>query len=293
MNITGQSAFRGLLAFFIILLMMPLGHAFVVLMERHLDGIMLKLSAFLLGFLGIVIAVVGNRLKGEAMCILAGAFGAILLWGGWVEFIYISYGRSLSVPALMNGGEILTKPEYRMMPSALPFAIITLIMYTWWIPSNWGAIRIFRKWLGIRVPEKWAGKNSESMSTFINLLLLIWWAYLILLVEFDRDILGESNPITLGFAALCLCVAVILLIRSLKSPTWGSALRQAIVTVCVLWTFVEVMIKVKLFTEIWIYPEHYIVEMILIVVAFVVAIFVMAYLGHSNLRKTKKSTDEC
>lgn len=283
-EMTRQSIIRGSLAFFIILLMMPLGHAFVVLMGRHLEGAGLKTGAFLLGLAGVLIAVLGNRMRGEAMQVLAGAFGAILFWGAWVEFIFISYAKSLHVPPLMNGDVILTKPEYLMMPSTLPFAVLALIMYVYWAKTDWGLIKLFRKWLKITPITSGKGRN-ESIKAFIDLLLLIWWAYLILLVEYDPELLGERHPVTLVFASICLIAAIILFVRSLRAPTWASALRQAIVTVCVLWTFVEVMIRLKLFTEIWIYPENYIVEMICIAVAFVVAIFIMARLGHRNIKR--------
>lgn len=281
---TRQSITKGLLAFFIILLMMPLGHAFVVLMGKNLTGLSLKLSAGALGLVGIIIAVLGNRLKGEAMQILCGAFGAILFWGAWVEFIFISYAHSLHVPPLMDGERMLTKPEYLMMPSTIPFAILALIMYVYYAQSDWLAIKYIRKWLGVG-NKRIIASQCGSVSAFIDLLLLIWWAYLILLVEYDPELLGEKHPVTLGFATICLIGGIILFVRSLRSPTWASALRQGIVTVCVLWTFIEVMIRLKLFTEIWIYPEKYVTEMILIVCAFIISIYAMAYMGHKKLRK--------
>ena len=280
-----KSATKGILSFFIILFLMPLGHAFVVLMARHLEGFALNMSAFALGASGIAIAVLGNRLRSKAMQILAGAFGAILFWGSWVEFMYISYGQSLHVPPLVIEGEVYTKPEYLMMPSAIPFAALSLIMYTYMAHTNWGVILILRKWLGIK-QDGIFNRTGESISAFIDLLLLIWWAYLILLVEFDPGLLGLKHPVTMIFATICLISGLILLVRSLNAKTWASALRQAIVTVCVLWTYIEVMIKLRLFTEVWIYPEKYVIEMILLVFAFVTVLFVIAFLGHRGIKSS-------
>lgn len=281
---TRQTVTKGLLSFFIILLMMPLGHAFVILMGRYLAGTTLAICAGLLGACGICLAVAGNNLRGEAMKILCGAFGAVLFWGSWVEFIYISYGASLHVPPLMDGVEIYTKPEYLMMPTSIPFAVLALIMYVFYADSNWGAIVIIRKWLGLSLKNETNPRN-QSVRAFIDLLVLIWWAYLILLVEFDPALLGIKHPVTMIFATICLIVGLILFVRSLSAKTWASALRQAIVTVCVLWTYIEVMLKLKLFTEIWIFPEKYVVEMLLMAGAFVVAIFLMAHLGHRQIKK--------
>lgn len=264
--------------------MMPLGHAFVILMRNHLEGNTLIFAAIALGLVGIYIAIIGNRAHGQAMRILSGAFGAILFWGAWVEFIFINYASALHVPPLMDGERILTKPEYLMMPVTIPFAVLSLIMYIYWADTRWGAIKYLRKLLGVH-PGQTARRSSDSVCAFVDLILLIWWAYLILLIEYDPDILGERHPVTLAFAAVCLVVGIILFVRSLRAPSWASALRQAIVTVCVLWTFIEVMIRLRLFTEIWIYPEKYVVEMILIVVAFATAIGMMAYFGHKNIKK--------
>lgn len=284
---TKQSVLRGLLSFLAILLMMPLGHAFVILLGKHLEGSALAISAILLGLAGIIIAITGNRLRSEAMQVLTGSFGAILFWGAWVEFIYISYGQSLQVPPLMEGDTVLTKPEYLMMPTSIPFAVLAFIMYIYLAETRWGLILLFRKWLRIN-PDNVARHVVNSVRAFIDLLLLIWWAYLILLVEFDRGFLGERHPVTMIFATICLVCGLILLIRSLKAPTWASGLRQAIVTVCVLWTYIEVMIKLKMFTEIWIYPERYFVEMIMLLVAMVSTLFIIAYMGHKGIKKHGK-----
>lgn len=282
-----RSALRGFLAFFIILMMMPLGHAFVVLMERNMEGATLKTAAFVLGLGGITIALCGNRLRSAAMQVLAGAFGAILFWGAWVEFSYICYGQSLHVPPLMHDGAVYTKPEYLMMPSSAPFTVLALIMYVFMARTNWGVILLIRKYLGIKV-DLHDSNRDESVGAFIDLLLLIWWTYLILLVEFDPGIFGVRHPVTMIFATVCLVGGLILFVRSLSAPNWASALRQAIVTVCVLWTYVEVLLKMKLFTEIWIYPEKFVVPMVLMVIAFIAAIWLMAYFGHKNLKKKEK-----
>lgn len=286
-GITGKSATRGFIAFMTILLMMPLGHAFVVLMERNLTGTALNTCAFFLGLFGIVIAVAGNRCKGEAMRVLAGAFGAILFWGAWVEFVYISYSRSMNVAPLMLNGEIYTKPQYLMLPSSLAFAALSFIMYVYMADTKWGVVVGLRRWLGIDSSLLKRG-TGESLQAFIDMVLLIWWAYLILLVEFDPSLCGARHPVTMITSTVCLVCGLILFVRQLGSSTWSSALRQSIVTVCVLWTYIEVMLKLKLFTEIWIYPEKYVVETILMIVAFVAFIWIMAFMGHKNIRKKRE-----
>lgn len=260
------SVVRGTLSFIFILLMMPLGHAFVVLMSHYLSGWALTSSAVALGVLGVVGAVVADKMTNRDIATAIGAFGGVLVWGGWVEFIYMTYARGLGVPPLVEGGEVVTKPEYLIMPTALPFAIIAFIMMVFGGHTSWGVVRWLRCRLRITVVD--SGRSS-GLWTLIELVLLIWYAYLVLLIMYDKDILGDRHPVTIGFAFICLAVAIELFVRQLRLATWSSALRASVVTVCVLWTFIEVMIRLGLFTEIWVHPADYLTEMILIAVAFV------------------------
>ena len=49
----------------IVLLMMPLGHALMILMEHFLEPTTLHYSAFLMGFVGLVITIAGVFVKGD------------------------------------------------------------------------------------------------------------------------------------------------------------------------------------------------------------------------------------
>lgn len=49
----------------IVLLLMPLGHALMILMEHFLEPTTLHYSAFLMGFVGLVITIAGVFVKGD------------------------------------------------------------------------------------------------------------------------------------------------------------------------------------------------------------------------------------
>lgn len=49
----------------IVLLLMPLGHALMILMEHYLAPTVLHYSAFAMGFLGLVITIWGVFVKGD------------------------------------------------------------------------------------------------------------------------------------------------------------------------------------------------------------------------------------
>lgn len=272
---TGQTITRGVLSFLIILLLMPLGHAFVIIMEHNLDGNALNVTALILGLLAVVSAFAANRLKNKGLSTALGALTGVVIWGSWVEFIYITYAESVGVTPLIADGEIITKPEFLIMPTALPFAAVTLVMYVFGNSRRWGLVNTLRRWLGIEVHPNSGRYNATG--AMIDLVLLVWYTYLILLVCFDPSILGVRHPVTLSIATLCLVISIVLFVRSLKARSWACALSQSIVTVCFLWTFVEVLIKLRFFKEIWIHPADYVFEMVLILIAFAASISFMVY----------------
>ena len=78
----------------IVLLLMPLGHALMILMEHFLEPTTLHYSAFLMGFVGLVITIAGVFVKGDTRQTCFGLAGALLFWTGWVEFLFATAHRS-------------------------------------------------------------------------------------------------------------------------------------------------------------------------------------------------------
>ena len=81
----------------IVLLMMPLGHALMILMEHFLEPTTLHYSAFLMGFVGLVITIAGVFVKGDTRQTCFGLAGALLFWTGWVEFLFAYFAQRFGV----------------------------------------------------------------------------------------------------------------------------------------------------------------------------------------------------
>ncbi len=69
----------------IILLLMPLGHALMIIMEHTLEPTMLHYSAFAMGFVGLIVTICGVFVKGDTKQTCYGMTGALLFWTGWVD----------------------------------------------------------------------------------------------------------------------------------------------------------------------------------------------------------------
>ena len=117
-----KSVLTGITSFLVVLFTMPLGHALMIFMEHVLSSTALHYAAFTMGAVGLVMVIIGVFAKGDTRQTLWGLFGGLLFWTGWVEFIYVYYAHRYEVQPLLNAaGEVVTKPEYLIMPSSFGF----------------------------------------------------------------------------------------------------------------------------------------------------------------------------
>ena len=69
-------------AFLVVLLLMPLGHAMMVLMEHFMTTELLHYSAFVMGLVGLIVTISGVFVKGDTRQTIFGIVGAMLFWSG-------------------------------------------------------------------------------------------------------------------------------------------------------------------------------------------------------------------
>ena len=80
--------------------------------------------------------ITGVFAKGDTQQTLWGLFGGLLFWTGWIEFIYVYYAHRFGVQPLIVDGEVVTKPEYLIMPSSFGFWIMFMLLYLFNIKSG-------------------------------------------------------------------------------------------------------------------------------------------------------------
>ncbi|WP_459189763.1 hypothetical protein ACGE0T_06740 [Parabacteroides sp. APC149_11_2_Y6] len=275
------SPWTGILSFIIVLFMMPLGHAAMILMEKILGHNLLYLAALLLGVIGVGLLVLGIYSKKEITATFAGLFGGMLVWTGWVEFAYVYYANRYGVQPLIENGEIVTKPEYLIMPSSVGFWAIIMLFYIFSIKSNC----VLFTWIQDKLHYGTAKKavldeqqvsrlqpvvRNHAMTTFMEMNIIMWTCYIVLLFVYDERFFGDHHPVTSIIAFGSLAWSIYLFVKLLKIKKLGYAIRYAIPTVIIFWTFVEIMGRWDMLKEIWVEPSHYWMEMTVMLVAFVV-----------------------
>lgn len=293
-------------SFLIVLLLMPLGHALMIMMEHLFSTTALHYCAFAMGFVGLAITIAGVFVRGDARQTCYGVVGAMLFWTGWVEFLLGYYAWRYGVHCDLVGSGIVetateycngivthrsftingrplaefshdelkslrgSRPEYLIMPATFGMWMMFLVMYVFCTQTGCDFIRWIQKHCGVKGNvDLRPMAHHPSIVVFMEWNIMMWGVYLLLMFCYDPVFLGESHPVTYLVAALCLIGSALMFKKQLRISSWGKNIRMAVATVIVFWTFVEVAARNGFFSEIWVDPLHHVVEMVVILVVFV------------------------
>lgn len=265
---------KALISFLFVLLLMPLGHALMIIMEKVLPTSFLHTASFIMGFFGILLVIWGVFVKKDLTQTILGLIGGLLFWTGWVEFLFQYYAqRHQVVPEIVNG-EVVTKPEYLILPASFGFWAMIMLMYLFSAKTgcnfiNWCQKAIFRKQKTKIVAHPMT--RHVSVITFMELNMILWTSYLLLMFCYDPHFLGDHHPLTFIIGGICFLSALLMLIRQTRIASWGHNIRFSIATVIIFWTPVEILGRIDFFKEIWVHPLDYKMPMIVIFLTFMVA----------------------
>ena len=245
----------------LVLFTMPLGHAAMILMEHYLSTGVLHVCAFLLGLAGLSVTVAGVFVKGDLKQTLCGLFGGLLFWTGWVEFLFQYYADRYGMQPYVDEltGKV-TQPEYLILPATFGLMMMFMLLYLFSIRSgcnffNWCQKKLFGSRRDIIVARPVT--RHTSIVTFMELNLMMWACYVLLMFCYDSRFLGDTHPVTLAIAVGCLVGAMFIFLKQLRIASWGANIRMSIATVLTFWTFVEVLGHIGIMKEIWVEPmEH-------------------------------------
>ena len=263
---------RTIASFVLVLFTMPLGHALMILMEKFMDPVAVHYAGFTMGFVGLIMVIVGVFVKGDTRQTLWGLIGGLLFWTGWVEFLFLYYARRYGVPPEIEHGVVVTKPEYLILPATFGMWVMTMLMYVFSTRNGC----LFITWLQ---KVLFRGRRNQivvrpmtrhtSIVTFMEVNMMLWAFYLLLMFCYDKNFLGDHHPVTFLVGLGCLVGSIFMLKRQLHLAAWGANIRMAIATVIVFWTPVEILGRINFFKEFWGQPEKYALPMLIILLVFI------------------------
>ncbi|MFT4644739.1 MAG: hypothetical protein ACI8ZX_001146 [Planctomycetota bacterium] len=250
----------GIVSFIIVLLFMPLGHSLMILNEK----IFIEYKywgAFTIGLLGVVLLAFSlSQTVKNSISTLLGLLAGIFVWTGWIEFSFVWIAEKLNIPALIENGEVVTKPEYLIMPSSIGllgvFFLVFLFSFNKCQFFNW-----FQSVLKILPNVKMKGSVKPiAITTFLETVMILWTFYIVLLLVYDESIAGDKHLLTYIVAFGSLAWSIYLFNNLIRIKNFDSAIRYAVPTVIIFWNFVEILGRWGLFKEIWVHPFEYKIE---------------------------------
>lgn len=276
---------KAIASFMMVLFTMPLGHALMILMEHFLEPEPLHYAAFAMGFVGMLMVVVGVFAKGDTRQTLWGFFGGLLFWTGWVEFLFMYYANRFGTDPLLDPatGEVITRPEYLILSASFGFWMMIMVMYIFSTRNGCNFINWFQRLFFGKHKMEIAARpmtRHASIVVFMELMMILWGSYLLLMFCYDDVFLGVNHPFTLLVGVGCFIGSFFIFAKQLRIPSWGANIRMAIPTVIVLWTPVEILGRMDFFSEFWIEPLKYKTEMFIILGSFVALAIYLWVAGH-------------
>lgn len=264
---------KSIASFLLVLCTMPLGHAMMIIMENTMTPAAVHGSAFCMGFIGLLLVIGGVFVKGDTRQTVCGLIGGLLFWTGWVEFLFQYYATRWGTQPEMENGEVVTRPEYLILPASFGMWMMVMMLYIFSTKNGCNFINWWQRMILRSRKNEIAARpmtHHTSIVTFMELNMILWASYLLLMFCYDRNFLGDRHPITSIVAAGCLLGSIFIFKKQLKLSSWGSNIRMAIATVIVFWVPVEVLGRLNFFHEFWVEPEKYATQIFSILVAFVV-----------------------
>lgn len=264
---------KSIASFLVVLLTMPLGHALMIVMDKTMTPEAVHYSAFFMGLAGLVIVVAGVIVRGDTKQTLCGLLGGLLFWTGWVEFLFQYYTTRWGTQPELENGVVVTRPEYLVLPATFGMWMMVMVLYIFSTKNGCNFINWWQRVLFRSRKNEIAARpmtRHTSIVTFMELNMILWASYLLLMFCYDKNFLGDRHPVTSIVAAGCLIGSIFIFKKQLRLSSWGANIRMAIATVVVFWVPVEVLGRLDFFKEIWVEPEKYTFQMVCILVAFVV-----------------------
>lgn len=189
---------RTAVSFLMVLFTMPLGHAMMLVMDHTMAPTAVHYGAFLMGLAGMVMVIVGVFVKGDTRQTLWGFFGGLLFWTGWVEFLFQYYAVRYGVQPEFGNGVVVTKPEYLILPATFGLWAMVMLMYVFSTRNgclfiNWLQKLFFGHWKS-EIASRSMTRHT-SIVTFMELNMILWTSYLVLMFCYDKRFLGDHHPV--------------------------------------------------------------------------------------------------
>ena len=269
-NVTPPAAkrrywWKAIASFLMVLFTMPLGHGLMIIMEHLMSETVLHYSAFVMGAVGMAMVIVGVFAKGDTRQTLWGFFGGLLFWTGWVEFLFMYFANRFGTQAQLDPvtGEIVSRPEYLILPSTFGFWAMTMMLYLFCTANGCNFLNWWQRLFFGKHKKEIAARpmtRHTSIVAFMEVITMLWTCYLVLMFCYDERFFGDHHPVTLLVGMLGFIGSLFMFAKLLRYASWGMSLRFGFATVIIFWIAVEVFDRIHLLNGLWANPQGHVQE---------------------------------
>jgi hypothetical protein len=265
--------FVGLVAFFAVLMAIPLAHMIMILNQDLFGQENRYQAAALLGVAGIAMLGLGVKLRKEAPATWLGFFGGMLTWTTWVEFSFMWFGREVfPLSPQIQGDRVIQYPEHMILMSTFGLLMTMFFFFFYNKDTRCSFFEWIHRKLKLDLGKRGSGKDRNiAVITFAETIYITWFFYVCQLIILSPNLIGIDHWFAYFAFGVCLIWGLYCFGRLLKYRRVSSAVRYAVPTTIILWTDVRFLAGWGVITEFYSRPQDYILECLLIVGVAIVA----------------------
>lgn len=282
--------FKSIVSLGVFLVAMPLIHLVARILKDNYDGTQLLTAGMAVGFVGFMMVVAGVFVKGDARQTLLGLIGGLLYWTGWVDFLFMYYAARWGTQPEIDPltGALLSRPEYLLLPATFGMWAMVMTLYVFCSRNacnliNWVQSRLLGNQK--RVIAARPMTRHTSIVTFMEIVMMLWSCYLLLMFCYDPYFLGREHPLTFAVGLGSLLSSPFVFRKQLRLPAWGANIRMATATLIVFWIAVESFNRTHIIQKLIDNPSAYPWHWVVIVVEIIALVIIRKFCYGKNEKK--------
>lgn len=238
------------------LVAMPITHLIARALKNGCVGVEQFYAGMAMGGIGLFMVIAGIFVRGDARQTLLGLFGGMFYWMGAIDFLFMFYANRYGTHAQLDPltGEIVSRPEYLILPSTFGFWAMTMMLYLFCTANGCNFLNWWQKLFFGKHKKEIAARpmtRHTSIVAFMEVITMLWTCYLVLMFCYDERFIGDHHPITLVVGMIGFIGSLFMFVRLLKYKSWGISLRYGFATVIIFWISVEVFDRIHVLEGLW------------------------------------------
>lgn len=264
--------FVGIFAFLAVLGIVPLMHSVLSLVMDLVAGVSEAAVSLGIGVVAIAMLMYGIVRNTETLGTWLGFIAAHMIWSGWIELAFRFNPDYMNMGPLVIDGKPVLSPSILFVQGTIGLLMATLPVLVFNRDTRCNAFMWIQRACRFNVgrPAS-ASERNFARITFLEVLYVIWFCYAVSLFLVDPRFLGTHHPATYVASFGLIVWTFYLLLRLAKFTRIMAGVRYAIPTAGLFWITVEIAHEWGLYDEFWSKPAEYVLEMSLVLAAFVVA----------------------